>query len=298
VSWRVALGSVVGLLLPVPLLLLLAGVSAEGLRQPRPGDSRLSPVLSFEERASRSTYHRPCLKASDCEPPLGCLGDARLGSLYCTDSECLTDTQCPEGSVCRVLPTLEGSPWVRFCVPVGVRQEGERCVDLPSERAKACGPGLLCGGTGLGWCGRPCRRGEPSGCAEGFFCADIPPEPLCLPSCQERGCPAGQQCIRSDRDEGASACAVVRGVNCQQSQCPEGQKCRALFATQHPGEAWMECVQSCGPDRPTCPEGQVCERRKCRRPCEPEVPGVCGEGFRCARKKADTPFVCEPDWEE
>lgn len=37
----------------------------------------------------------------ECEPPLGCLSDARYLRSYCTDSQCLTDVQCPEGEELR-----------------------------------------------------------------------------------------------------------------------------------------------------------------------------------------------------
>lgn len=293
VSGRAAWGVVVGLLLPVPLV-LVGGIIVYGAKQPSAvEDSRVSPVLSFEERMERVTYHRSCAKASDCEPPLGCLGDARFREHYCTDSECTTDAQCQEGSICRALRTRPGGPQVRFCVPVGMRQEGERCSALPSERAQACGPGLVCGGGG--WCGRPCREGDSTSCPQGFFCADLPPESTCLPTCETRGCPDGQQCIQSKRD-GASACAVVHGTNCQQAACPEGEQCLERFSALRPAEHWMQCVRYCDPKHPVCPEGSVCYERKCHRPCDARQPGACGEGYRCMRSTPDAPFVCQPDY--
>ncbi len=295
VTWRALLGAVVGVLLPVPLLLLIGSVRHEGPRALAPEDPRVSPMLSFEERMNRVTYHSHCAKPADCEPPMGCLADPRITSHYCTDSECETDAQCPERSVCRVLTTMRGGPRVRFCIPVGLREEGERCLDPPPDRGYACGAGLLCG---EGWCGRPCRKEEPTSCAQGFFCADIAPEPVCLPSCEERGCPEGQHCIDTGRD-GVSVCAVVHGTNCQQSPCPEGQECRHAILSKHPGEAWMQCIQRCGrPGRPACPEGLVCHRYKCQQPCDPQASGTCGTGYRCARDKPDAPWLCAPDWEE
>jgi hypothetical protein len=294
VSWRVALAAFLGLLLPVPLM-LLGGAFIQGVQPLGPGSARVSPVLSGEDRAKRVTYGSHCRKATDCEAPLACLGDSRFGSLYCTDSRCMTDAQCPEDSVCHPLTTLEGSPLVRFCVPVGPRQEGEPCLELPSKRTSACGPGLLCGGKGLGWCGRPCHKSEPTSCPEGFFCADVSPEPICLPSCEGRRCPEGQQCVLDD--EGASACAVVYGTECQQSPCPDGQKCRTLLSPENPGEAWMQCIHPCDPKNPMCPDGLVCARHRCQQPCEPWKPGTCGAGLRCEQRKPEAPWICEPDWE-
>jgi hypothetical protein len=293
---RVVLGALVGVLLPVPLLLVLGSVWTHGVRPPMPEDARYSPVLSSEARDRLLTYHRRCLKASDCEPPLACMGDARFFTSYCTDSQCVTDAQCPEGSVCHPLSTFKGSPLVRFCVPMGPRQEGEPCLDLPSQRASACGRGLICGGKGLGWCGRPCHKGEPTSCPEGFFCADVRPEPICMPSCERLGCPEGQQCVLDD--EGASACAVVHGTECQQSPCPDSQECRTYFSSRHPGEAWMQCIHPCDPKNPMCPDGLVCARHRCQQPCEPWKPGTCGTGYRCEQRKPDAPWICEPDWDE
>lgn len=156
-SWRVAFGVSLGLLLVVPLVWLLQSVLYQ----------------------------------------LGCLPDVRYRTRYCADSECVTDMECPEGQVCRVLTTVRG-PWVRRCVAPGIRAEGERCYELPSERENGCRPGLVCAGNG--WCSRPCHKDMPSSCPEGFFCADLEPEPACLPTCEARGCPAGHECIQTERE--------------------------------------------------------------------------------------------------
>jgi hypothetical protein len=296
VRWRAVLGALGGLLLAVPLMLLLWSATHERFRPTAPEETRVSPVLSNEQRKRLLTYHTHCTKAADCESPLGCLPDVRIRSHYCADSECETDAQCPVGSVCRMLDTVQGGPRVRQCIAVGVRKEGEGCLEPPPDRRDACGPGLLCGGR-LGWCGRPCRKAESTNCPDGFFCADVSPQPLCLPTCEGRECPQGQQCIRAASD-GVSVCSVVYGTNCQQSPCPEGAECRASFESKRPGEVWMRCMSSCDPKDQVCPEGLVCHRNKCRQPCEPQASGACGTGYRCAQRKLDAPWLCEPDWEE
>src|SRR4051812_7390487 len=105
-NWRALLPVMGGILLPVPLVLILA----TGVFQPPQVHSAnevpVSPVLTAEERLPLQTYHRECSKQADCEPPLGCLSDTRVHKEYCTDSECEADAQCPNGFACRPLPTM------------------------------------------------------------------------------------------------------------------------------------------------------------------------------------------------
>jgi hypothetical protein len=204
------------------------------------------------------------------------------------------DAQCPEGQVCRALRTLNGGPWVRRCVPLGIRNEGERCYALPPTQEHACREGLLCAGEG--WCGRPCRKGEPTSCPEGFFCADSELGSACLPTCDARGCPKGQECIQSESD-GASTCAVVHGSNCHRAPCPSGSWCEDYLVPQRPGQAWMRCVQRCGqPGSPVCPPGYICESGGCERSCSPEEPAACEAGFHCVKMPSSGSWLCRPEW--
>ncbi len=292
-NWPKVMGIAAGGLLPVPLLLALFSLRLGGTA-PVPDDGRVSPVLSFEERMERVTYHRHCEKSSDCEPPMGCIIDARFYTHYCTDSQCVTDAQCPEGLVCRELPSVDDGPLVRFCIPLGLRKEGEGCIELAPDWRYACESGLLCSGGRRSWCGRACNMDDAASCPEGFFCANVKPAPLCLPTCEARGCPEGQQCIR--HYNGVSQCAVVYGPPCQDSPCPEGRECRVETSTPHPGKAWSECVQRCGPDRPPCPDGFTCDRWHCLPGCDPQGPNTCPEGYRCQQGfKPVRPWVCRPD---
>jgi len=290
VSTRAVAGVVIGLMLPVPLVLLLSAGRAPRQR-PAPEATLLSPILEFEEKMRLQTYYRDCRDNSECELPLSCLSDTRRRLAYCTDSQCMTDSQCPEGEVCRGVGSEGGGRLVRLCIPVGVRQEGQRCWDTPTTRETACGPDLLCGGEG--WCARPCAKGASQACPDGFFCADVAPEPLCLPTCEGRNCPVDQQCVR--HEDGASACAVVYGANCQDdATCSE---CDVAAFPQKPGKVWMECVQRCGREGlPACPEGSACGWLQCRPTCEPSVPSSCSKGFFCARAHGDRPPVCMPEW--
>jgi len=284
-------GVLIGLLLPVPLILVLSSVLFPR-PQPRPHeDARFSPVLTEEHRWSLQTYLRDCKKTADCDPPLGCLLDTRVHRFYCTDSECVLDSQCPAGFSCQTLTTTRDGPWVRFCITHGVRKEGESCLDTPSDQRSACMEGLSCT---QGWCARRCQLDEPTSCPEGFFCAETNPGPACLPTCEGRTCPEGQRCIRDVR-AGASACAVVYGQDCQRSPCAEGQRCMAIFSSKLQASVWMECWPQCGKDLPPCTEGLVCDGRTCGKPCEPEGPKVCEPGFRCHRHNDSQPWLCRPD---
>lgn len=292
-SARALLGVLAGLLLPLPLLLLLGGLLLPVPREAEPAGRRISPVLSIEERARLLTYRRNCAWSSECEPPLGCLSDSRARTHYCTDSRCTTDLDCPEGQLCQSLATTGDGPLVRLCIPQGVRKEGERCLAMPHRREAACGPGLLCAGEDH-WCARPCQIGGTSSCPEGFFCADVAPRPACLPTCEARGCPDGEHCVRFN--EGSSACSVVYGPQCQQTPCPQERTCTVWHSTSLPGTVWMECVERCGEGHPPCSEGRVCDGWRCLPPCDPQAPDTCAEGYRCKQRQPNALWVCEPDW--
>lgn len=292
-KWRMVLGVLVGGLLPVPLMLVLAAVLSGGGQGHA---AHTSPVLSKEERLQRVTYHRTCRKSTECEPPLGCLTYEWLSEYICTDSKCLTDAQCREGESCQFINTEGDGPRIGVCVIQGVRREGEECEDIPSRHSDACAPGLRCV---QGWCGRPCSMDAPESCPQGFFCADDGTGPVCLPTCEARGCPDGQQCVRfpNRRIPGTvTACRRVYGTHCQQTHCPEGEQCIVNHLPARPGEMWMVCMQPCGKDRAACPEGLVCVQPYCRKPCEPQQSGACGVGMRCKQTSPDEPAYCRPDF--
>jgi hypothetical protein len=281
------------MLLPLPLILLVNGALQPALPETGPGGRHISPVLEKKDRLLLSTYHRDCAVSSECEPPLGCVTDTRYFMQYCTDSECTTDAQCPDDLVCQNISTTGEGPLVRFCVPVGRRQEGEQCLKLPGNRDEACAAGLLCGGAQPHWCGRPCHPGDAASCPTGFFCANTVPEPVCLPTCEERGCPVGQHCIQFD--EGVSVCAKRYGPDCQQSPCSQGRKCQVEVEPTLPGKAWLECVERCGEDFPPCAEGMTCDGWQCKPACTPQTSDPCGEGYHCIQRRPDRPFVCMPE---
>jgi hypothetical protein len=291
--WQALPGVLAAIGLPMPLILLFLFSWRTVEPVPAGQASRISPVLNGEERTRLSTYKRRCRASADCEAPLGCLADGRYGTLYCIDSQCMTDTQCPDGLVCRGIETVRGGPVVNVCVPVGPRRLGERCDELSRYADGACREELRCGGR-QGWCGSPCSLHEEGSCPKGFFCADLAPEPLCLPDCQRTGCPEGQQCIRYEG--GVSACAEVYGHNCQQSSCPAPETCRVQDFRVDPDAVWLTCAASCKGRGAPCPAGQICLGFVCWPACQPDEPGACGPGFRCTHYSADSPWRCVPDW--
>jgi hypothetical protein len=236
VRWRLFAAVLSGLLLTVPLLVLISGQWFAQFTPPEPTRGRVVPVLSGEQRRQLPTWHQPCRRSEDCDSPLACFYDRHVRGLYCTDSSCVTDSQCDEGFVCVAVETWGGEVLKR-CALEGVRKEGERCEPLSKRHARACSRGLLCND----WCGRPCAPQGSGSCPEGFFC---PPEggpngPSCLPTCEARGCPPGQVCIRFHL--GASVCAEVEGTNCQQAPCPQGQACEVRAPPERPGTVRMRC---------------------------------------------------------
>jgi hypothetical protein len=292
-SWRMLLSVCAGVLLVLPLVLLLGILLQPEVRPAEPAAARISPMLDLEQRAQLMTYGRNCSSSAECEPPLGCFYEGRYRHAYCTDSQCTTDAQCSAGQVCRKLATKEHGPLVRICAPVGPRQEGENCFPVPSDPKNACAAALLCAGKDY-WCARPCHLGAAGECPEGFFCADTTPEPACLPTCEKRGCPSGEQCIRFR--EGASMCAHVYGTNCQQSPCGEGNLCDPRTDPPQPRKVWLRCVPECGKDHSPCPTGSVCDAYECLPACDPKDPAACAEGYRCRQPWPDSPFACRPDW--
>jgi hypothetical protein len=296
--WRKRVAVSIGVLLPLPLVVVLWGLVRPDVPANVPPGVRVSPMLTHDQRMRLMTYGRRCgLDREQCEPPLGCLFDVRYSRSSCTDSECLTDEQCLEGEVCRRLATRGDGPQVRRCIPVGVRQEGEGCIDLPDDKQSACAGPLLCSGRIEEWCARPCRLGDAKGCPEGFFCADTLPQPACLPSCAKRGCPPDQQCISFS--EGASVCAHVYGPQCQQTPCAHGLKCSVTDDPPHPGTVWMECVEPCGEGASPCGVGKVCDGWHCLPACDPHGPEVCAEGYHCTRRGEHKPYSCQPIyWDE
>jgi len=287
--WRMPAAVVLGLLLLLPLAWAIHVTLFGGLR-PTP-DAKVIPMLSPAERERLMTYERPCTGRKDCEPPLGCFFNTRSRWMYCSDSRCMTDQQCPEDMVCRTLKTQGGGPPIRHCALVGERKEGDPCVEMSSLRTAACERGLLCQHHR---CGRPCRLDDSGSCPEGFLCRDGLNGPSCLPTCESRSCPEGQQCVRLD--EGVSVCAEVHGEDCQQTPCPDGQKCSVQAPFDHPREVWMTCLLRCDEKNPSsCPEGFVCEMSYCRKSCDPAVPNACGPHYKCYRYSERYAWTCDPD---
>lgn len=285
-SWRTFLMALLGLLLPLPLAwLLYTAMSGHDASLPSPQGKVLIPMLAPEERLRLRTHEQDCITDADCESPLRCFFNVRTQVRSCTDSTCMTDLHCADGFACRTLGTDSGKARVRACSLVGVRKEGEECVELPSIREEGCEKGLLC----HGFCGRPCRLDEPSSCPEGYFCDDGDDGPSCLPTCEGRSCPEGQRCVpRAGR---ASVCATVYGQDCERTSCPQELDCSVSTYPWRPGKIWMECLRACGENHPPCPEGTVCHLYQCHKSCGPEDSSACGPGFVCSRRE---PRICVP----
>jgi hypothetical protein len=285
------MGVLAALLLPLPMVLVL-GIALQGSEQTgSPGREQVSPMLSHEERLSLKTYLRDCSKSEECEPPLGCFNHWRLKKPHCSDSDCVTDMQCREGETCQTLPTEGNGPWIRVCIAQGVRREGEECDSFPRSQDEACGAGLFCR---AGRCSRACSEHTPGTCPEGFFCATHPAGSVCLPTCEERVCPAGQQCVHFNLvgAQQVSACVVVHGENCKRVGCPEGQECVSTHGPRRPGDVWMNCRARCDRPQAQCPEGLICSRAYCVQPCDPQEPQGCGPDQKCQQLSRGESWAC------
>lgn len=255
-------------------------------QEPRRGMGTVSPILTLDERRALLTHERPCEKAADCEPPLGCLPFAS-GSALCMSSDCQTDLQCSEGFTCKALRSRGQGPRVRLCVVQGLADEGEPCSSsFTFTREMLCRPGLLCNSH----CGRPCQLGEPGACPEGTVCLNGREGPSCMPTCDGRACAEGQECVPFTK--GSSVCARIWGENCQRQGCPKGATCRVSYLPGRPGEVAMECTRRCGENHPSCPEGTVCEQKVCRRPCDAKDAKACGPHERCSYFPGTPRWLC------
>jgi hypothetical protein len=271
------MAGVLGVLLPVPFVLLLTHVLHREFFSGQAEEKRFSPMLSLESRRKLMTFDHTCSGSQDCEPPLGCLQDFRRFRLsVCIGSECEVDTQCPDGQVCRAVKTQSEGPLVRLCVATGTQKEGQGCDRLPNKQAEACEPGLLCN---MGYCGRPCQLEDPLSCPKGFVCGEGPDVASCLPACEEGQCPEQQECVHF---EGRfSACVHVVGKNCQRTPCAQGQECRTGYTPGVGDKVTMECLVPCDGQKNSCPAGSVCFFGYCGRVCDPKAPGACGPDEWC-----------------
>jgi hypothetical protein len=289
---RTILGVLVGLLLPLPFMFDHCGawLQKHPIQAMMPQGAKLVPILAQDERDALLTYGRSCQDPKDCDPPLACLSLVPGGERVCADSSCRTDLQCKQEFTCRTRQAPGNGPLVRRCVLIGVRKEGQPCIDTAREKEFACGQGLLCGG---GSCGRPCQLEVPSSCPEGFVCRAGPETPSCQPFCRGGDCPEGQECLRAGTGE--AECMAVIGENCQRRPCPEGQQCKVVGYTPE-AEVWsatMECMTPCDGAHP-CPEGSMCFQGGCRRTCGPDAQEVCGPGRQCTQYLSKQLWLCEP----
>lgn len=284
------LGTVlVGILLPFPLLWLLASASlAPDWKPPHAERRDVIPMLTPAERNNTLTYGRSCQTDADCDPRLRCFFSMVTHDSYCVDSRCMTDSQCPEGFTCQTYTSDSGKDFLNACSLVGDRKEGEVCAGFTRERQYGCEQGLLCHYQ----CGRPCQLDDPASCPEGFFCEDTPTGALCQPTCEGRTCPEGQQCVSVAPR--ISICATVHGQNCQQTPCEREQVCTVSDYPLSPGEVWMGCQQPCDTRAggPFCPDDSVCDLYRCRKKCTPGDSAVCGPGFIC-KHRTDELWLCE-----
>jgi hypothetical protein len=273
---------------PVAILLavLLGGLGIAGAiawwrwtARPRRPEA---PLLTPLQAKALATFEKRCTRLADCEEPLTCVYDFWQNKHLCLASECRTDADCPTGLACRAVPSK--GPDVLLCFIEGDLDEGERCKRAPRRRATACARGLICNE----YCGRPCELDDETGCPEHSVCMQGLNGPSCVPSCRNKSCPPGTECIRIEGE--MSVCTRPSGTNCQKTPCPDEQSCQVDFGDL-PEAVRMWCATECR-DTGSCPTGSICFDGTCRRECSPEVKDACPDGYVCAWFPTEKIGVC------
>lgn len=291
-KWRTVLPVLVMILMPLPLIWMLSIAMSDpgsGARMSLPPGKTFVPMLSLEERQRLTTYEHDCRTDADCDPQLRCVYDMQTSRHHCTDSLCTEDEHCPEGFACVPWSAENDKDLIRVCSLVGVRKEGELCRPVPERTKDGCERGLFC----QGFCSRPCRMDEPASCPEGYYCRADKEGSYCMPTCEGRSCPSGQRCVELMGGQG-SVCMKIHGQDCQQDPCEQGLHCTLNTSPSTSGHIWMQCLQDCGRDKPSCAEGTACFLFQCRKSCDPENSTACGPDFHCGRKHPSQPWVCLP----
>lgn len=238
--------------------------------QLRRGRKPSAPVLTRGELLRYITFRRHCQDDKECEPPLACTADERVGGYFCLPSECETDLQCQPGFSCI---RVRADPIVRLCLATGTRQEGERCQDVSPIAQESCAPGLTCM---RGTCGRPCRPDDPASCPPGNACRDSGMDGYaCQPNCAPGACPPGKTCVRFGAE--LAICGTLVSVNCDETPCGVNHICEKEMVGMKDKIA-MRCVQTCAADSP-CPEGYSCQSGRCLRLCQQD--SDCGPHQEC-----------------
>ena len=68
------------------------------------------------------------------------------------------------------------------------------------------------------------------------------------------------------------------------------------YEPPYPEKVWMACVSRCGEGLPPCEPGWACDGWDCVRPCDPQGPEVCSEGYFCHPLTERIPHACQPDF--
>jgi hypothetical protein len=247
--------------------LIAQAQSAQGLQRPQ-------RVAVSRARAQRAAL-----------PECGALDG---GGLSC--GACREDSDCPGDMFCRVGGQARGGEPLRRCVLAGVRPEGAACEsDNASDSAVSCGKDLLCVQGGCAPRCHPAEPDEPDACPGGVPCVRTPDGWGCTPSCVNRECGGGKQCLLLSVESPIALCTHQVGDNClHPGRCAADQDC-VVETNPRAERTTFECVARCNPGvvGRSCAMGSVCIRTKgtgqCRRACAPGGPGSCRAGERCVQ---------------
>lgn len=217
---------------------------------------------------------------SDCPVGKGCVLDATSRRTVCLGSNCQQDSDCPTGACVLLTGGTASNAVVRRCASRGDRELNASCLGVGTSNR--CAPGLECSIAAGGVCRPSC---ETNDCPTGQQCVREEMVSVCLNSCSEdSACGEGLTCELVTGT--LKQCLRRVGTNClrEDAGCGAGEQCvRSLRA----GTIRFQCVLSCDPFSPQCPNGGVCgswgTRSVCFAPCKPENLGRdCLPNHTCA----------------
>lgn len=288
---------------PRPLPPALDTTGGQG-RQPDGGAAHEARWMAWPQNCGfdvRGAYScGSCRNDSECPPQHACLVNAATGNTECLPEECEDDSACPADAECRPANTGATGAQIWRCIPTGSQGINDPCSPFPHGPEESCQRGLICV---FGRCGADCE--DDGGCPQGSTCVDDVSGWGCLRSCEETGCPAGEDCV--SLGEAVHACARKQGQDCTRTPCPEGQSCARSYELRTRVVVY-HCEQPCNPFKTSsCPKGYVCGAggmgSVCYRKCNPRAPDQrstgCPKGQACASVNEDmTEFGCVVSVEE
>lgn len=246
--------------------------------------------------------------APECGSDADCVtkgGTCKAG--LCTDQECQTTADCPQGEVCNLANqcvTSDGTCTTDIDCPTGEICRADQCIPGCAS-SDECEAGKFCNADGVCQTGcrdntecgsnQVCSAGScqctPGGCGDGKFCNTNSGACEVVTSCDQVTCPQDQVC---------NPVGLTCTARCTADSCSAGQVCNTASGlcevSNCPGEDPGQCANNAArpmwdPVKCFCAEcvtnndcntaaGEVCTANgtcfSCETACDPGTPGTCG----------------------